>query len=102
MKAHLGQEQDPEQGLVLPVLPSVARKGLVWELLCSHGLSLPPGSLAASVERLSVFVCTPEKGRGLRLGSWLLPICLKIRKKHLMVWCLSLPIDKYGLMPEQE
>lgn len=35
MKAHLGQEQNLEQGLVLPVVPSMARKGLVWEgLLC--------------------------------------------------------------------
>lgn len=30
MKAHLGQEQNLEQELLLPVLPSMARKGLVW------------------------------------------------------------------------
>ena len=81
MKVHLAQEQNPEQGLVLPVLPSVARKGLVRELLCSRGLSLLPSSPAATVECLSVFICTLVKGRGLRLGSWLVLICLKTGKK---------------------
>lgn len=81
MKAHLGQEQNPEQGLVLPVLPLVARKGLVWELLCSHGLSLPSSSPAATIECPSVFICTLVKGRGLRLGSWLVLICLETGKK---------------------
>lgn len=35
MKAHLGQEQNPEEELAFPILPSVARKGLLRELLCS-------------------------------------------------------------------
>lgn len=99
MRADLSQEQNPEQASVLPVLPSVAREGLVWELFCSRRLSLPSSSPAATVECLLVFICTLVKGKGLRLSSWLVLICLKTGKKHFMVWCFSFPVDKHGLIP---
>lgn len=44
--------------------------------------------ISSDVECPSVFVCTLMKGRGLRLGSWLVLLCLEPGKKHFMVLCL--------------